>query len=91
MPKKEIELIPCIQTLAHLNTMFKWSSEYECIRDCDDVLLADEERTYTLIDNMFKTISKCFKSKKYISEWTRLIWSVSESILKNTGMKSVLI
>lgn len=59
--KKEIELIPCIQTLAHLNTMFKWSSEYECIRDCDDILLADEERTYTLIDNMFKTISKCFK------------------------------
>lgn len=62
--KKEIELIPCIQTLAHLNTMFKWSSEYECIRDCDDILLADEERTYILIDNMFKTISKCFKSKK---------------------------
>ena len=38
-----IELVPCIQTLAHLNEMFKWRSEYESINDCDDILLIGEE------------------------------------------------
>lgn len=62
--KLGIELIPCIQTLAHLNTMFKWTDEYECIRDYDDILLADENRTYILIENMFKTAADCFHSRK---------------------------
>ena len=34
-----IELIPCIQTLAHLNTLFRWP-EYEKIQDINDILLA---------------------------------------------------
>ncbi len=56
-----IEAIPCIQTLAHMKTFFKWG----CVPvDCDDILLADNERTYELIANMFKTLSSCFKSKK---------------------------
>lgn len=58
-----IELIPCIQTLAHLKTIFKWS-EYKAIHDIDDILLVDNERTYLLIENMFKTIHECFRSKK---------------------------
>lgn len=61
---KNVELIPCIQTLAHLNTIFKWWGEYECIRDCDDILFIGEERTYKLIDNMFKTVSKTYRTKK---------------------------
>ena len=58
-----IEIIPCIQTLAHLKTIFKWS-EYKAIHDIDDILLVDNERTYLLIENMFKTINDCFRSKK---------------------------
>ena len=54
-------VIPCIQTLAHLNAIFRWS-KYP--NDCDDILLVDDERTYTLIDNMFKTLSECFVSRK---------------------------
>ena len=38
-----IELVPCIQTLAHLNGMFRWQKEYDEINDCDDILLAEEE------------------------------------------------
>ena len=60
---KGIELIPCIQTLAHLRTIFKWS-EYLSAHDTADILLIDEPRTYQLIDNMFKTISECFSSRK---------------------------
>lgn len=58
-----IELIPCIQTLAHLGRIFHWR-EYWNIKDIDDVLLVDDERTYELIDNMFSSISKCIKSRR---------------------------
>ncbi|MBQ4070989.1 MAG: beta-N-acetylhexosaminidase [Clostridia bacterium] len=56
-----IEAIPCIQTLAHMKTFFKWDA---VPTDCDDILLAGDERTYTLIENMFKTLSSCFRSKR---------------------------
>lgn len=60
---KGIELIPCIQTLAHVKTIFKWF-EYQPINDCDDILLIDDERTYKLIDNIFSTLADCFSSRK---------------------------
>ena len=40
-----IELIPCIQVLAHLDNLFIWD-EYEQIRDTENILLIDDERTY---------------------------------------------
>ena len=61
--EKGIELIPCIQTLAHLNQMFRWS-EYNSVHDCDDILLIDEEKTYALIEDMFSTLRQCFKTNK---------------------------
>ena len=61
--EKGVELIPCIQTLAHLESIFKWT-EYETIKDIDDILLADEERTYALIENIFKSLRKAFTSKR---------------------------
>lgn len=61
---KGVELVPCIQTLAHLNCMFKWYNAYEDIRDCDDILLIGEEKTYQLIRDMFATLSECFTSKR---------------------------
>lgn len=61
--KLGIELIPCIQTLAHLNAIFKWQ-KYQSIRDCDDVLLVGEQKTYDLIESIFATISECFTSRK---------------------------
>jgi len=59
-----IELVPCIQTLAHLEHMFKWSKRYADINDCDSILLIDEDKTYELIDEMFATVSECYTSKK---------------------------
>lgn len=59
---KGIELIPCIQTLGHLANVIKYA-EYEKIRDIDDILLVDNEKTYCLIDNMFKSISKAYSTK----------------------------
>ena len=54
-----VEVIPCIQTLAHLNQIFKWST-YHSVNDCTDILLAEEPRTYELIENMFKSLRKSF-------------------------------
>ena len=56
-----ITMIPCIQTLAHLNGIFRWN-QYP--RDCSEILMVGNERTYELIDHMFATLSECFASKK---------------------------
>ncbi len=59
-----IELIPCIQTLAHLNQLTRYKyTHFKCF-DCADILLVGEERTYELIENMFKTLSACYTSKR---------------------------
>ena len=56
-----LELIPCIQTLAHLKGILRWN-KYPT--EGHDVLLADDERTYELIDRMLATVSKCFSSRR---------------------------
>ena len=56
-----IEVIPCIQTLAHLNATLRWK---QFPVDCADIMLADDERCYELIDHMFATLSQCFASRK---------------------------
>ena len=58
-----IELMPCIQTLAHLNAAIRWQ-EFNDITDCDDILLVDEEKTYRLIDDMLKQLSSCFTTRR---------------------------
>lgn len=58
-----IELVPCIQTLAHLNQIFKWDA-YQEVRDIGDILLCGEGKTYELLEKMIKTCSECFSSRK---------------------------
>ena len=48
-----IEVIPCIQTLAHLTAISRWQ-QYSM--DTPDILMVDDESTYELIDKMFKTL-----------------------------------
>ena len=59
-----VELIPCIQTLAHLENMFKWNGVYGDINDCDNILLVGDEKTYGLIDDMLSTLAECFRTRK---------------------------
>ncbi len=56
-----IEVIPCIQTLAHLKTTLRWG---QLPVDCDDILLTDDERTYEFIDRMFASLSKSIRSRR---------------------------
>ncbi len=56
-----MEAIPCIQTLAHEESLFRWG---EHPFDAGNIMLVGNERIYQLIDNMFKTLSACFSTRK---------------------------
>lgn len=58
-----VEMIPCIQTLAHLNAIFRWNV-FEGVHDCNDILLVDEEKTYELISKMFDAVEATFRTKQ---------------------------
>ena len=57
-----LDMIPCIQTLAHLKTALRWSWT-DGMRDNPDILLIGEERTYDFIEAMFKSLRDCCSSK----------------------------
>ena len=57
-----MELIPCIQTLAHLKTALRWSWA-DPIKDNADILLIDDQRTYDFIEAMFRSLRGCCSSK----------------------------
>lgn len=59
-----IELIPFIQTLAHLGALKKWRAYRHKIFDIDDILLVDEPRTYELLENIFASLAKTFTSRR---------------------------
>lgn len=61
-----MEVIPAIQTLAHLPTIFHWAA-YRDVRDIDDILLVDEEKTYGLIRRMFAACRKSYPEAKLIN------------------------
>ncbi len=50
-----VELVPCIQTLAHMENLVK-VPYYSSIVDINDILLVDEPKTYELIEKMFKSL-----------------------------------
>ena len=56
-----IEIIPCVQALAHLATISKWG---KFSMDTPNILMVDDERTYELIDKMFTTLSECFATRR---------------------------
>ena len=56
-----IEVIPCVQALAHVNATLRWQ---KIPIDTDDIMLVDDERTYELIDRMFASLSKNFRTRK---------------------------
>lgn len=54
-----VTVMPCLELFGHMARIFKWS-EYASINDTGYILLADEERTYRLIENQIKTVKECF-------------------------------
>ena len=61
--KFEVELVPCIQTLGHMQELFKWGNYY-AVKDIERVMLVDHEKTYELIENMIRALSECFETDR---------------------------
>lgn len=58
-----IEMIPCVQTLAHLADHAPLAGD-DGEPDDEDILIAGEEKTYQLIDAMLKSLSEMYTSRK---------------------------
>lgn len=58
-----MEVIPCIQTLAHVEALFKWK-RFQPLCDSEDILLVDNEETYELIRKMFKSVKACYETRQ---------------------------
>ena len=58
-----VEMIPCIQTLGHLEQILRWPA-FRSLKDTDDVLLVDEKKTYELVEKMIALWSRAFRSRR---------------------------
>ena len=58
-----MECIPAIQTLAHLEGIGRWEC-YRPFMDTPNILLVDDERTYSLIGRMLSSLRGCGFSDK---------------------------
>lgn len=56
-----VELVPCIQTLAHLARFLLWP-QHGNLRDTDDILLIDEPAVYEFLENMAKALRSAFRT-----------------------------
>lgn len=56
-----VELVPNIQTLAHMNAFLRWRGD---ILDAGDIMLAGDERVYDLINRMFSSLRESFRTEK---------------------------
>lgn len=58
-----IEMIPCIQTLAHLAATLRWEV-FDPIKDNDDILLCGDERTYEFIEAMIRSCRNSYRTNR---------------------------
>ena len=58
-----VEMIPCIQALAHMEQMLQWPA-YADYRDTDTVLLAEDEKTYALIERLLDAATAPVRSRR---------------------------
>ena len=58
-----VELIPCIQMLAHLGAILRWPA-YEGLRDWDDILNLALPRTYELLENCVRSMRESLRSRR---------------------------
>lgn len=58
-----IEMIPCMQVLAHLETTLRWPAFADII-DTGNILLVGEEKTYDFIEAMIRSCRECFTTNR---------------------------
>lgn len=58
-----VELVPCVQTLAHLEQFLQWDVNRN-IKDNDCVLMIDEPKTYAWIRAALTALRRCFRTNR---------------------------
>lgn len=58
-----IEVVPCIQTLGHLEKILQWPA-YAALADTPAVLLVDDPGVRGLIEKMLDAVASCFRSRR---------------------------
>lgn len=58
-----VELVPCIQTLAHLEQLLQWNENID-MRDNDTCLLVDEPKVYDFIAAELRAAKRIFRSNR---------------------------
>lgn len=58
-----VEMVPCIQTLAHLDNLKNWKPYFDHM-DINDILLVGDERTYNLIRKSLRFYKEVFCTKR---------------------------
>lgn len=81
-----IELVPCIQTLAHLHNALKWP-EMEEIRDSADILQVGKEETYQFITRLLSTVKDTFSTNRVHLGMDEAIMLGLGNYLKENGYK----
>lgn len=56
-----VELVPCIQTLGHMEQFLQWN-ENGHLRDQNDSLLPEYDKTYALIEAQIAALRSCFRT-----------------------------
>lgn len=81
-----IELVPCIQTLAHLHNALKWP-EMEEVRDSADILQVGKEETYQFITQLLSTVKDTFSTNRVHLGMDEAIMLGLGNYLKENGYK----
>lgn len=58
-----IELVPCIQTLAHLRCALRWPMGAD-LKDTTDIVLVGEEKVYTFLEELLRSIKEAFSTRR---------------------------
>ncbi len=58
-----IEMIPCVQALAHLAQVLQWPA-FRHLRDTKDILLVGEPETYEFLERMIAAASAPYRTKR---------------------------
>ena len=87
-----IELVPCIQTLAHLHNALKWPGK-ENIKDSVDILEVGKEETYIFIEKLLRSVKESFSAKRVHLGMDEAVSLGLGNHLKNNGYEksSILI
>ena len=81
-----VELVPCIQTLAHLHNALKWPG-MDKIRDSADILQPEKEETYQFIEKLLSSVKENFSTNRVHIGMDEAVMLGLGNYLKENGYK----